>query len=622
MALRRTGTAPDTDGDAPGSSGSSRLVDQIAALMGVRGTFSGDGGEKTPICVMLILSDVTQLTRAKIGAEMANHAKSDFLSRMSHEMRTPMNAIIGMTHIAKASRDPERKDYCLGKIDEASNHLLGVINDILDMSKIEANKLELSLAEFNFERTIMKVTNVIIFRIDEKKQNFAVHLDPKIPSMLIGDDQRLAQIITNLLSNAVKFTPEQGTIKLEAALEEMDGKLCTVRISVSDTGIGITDEQKGRLFTSFEQADGGIARRFGGTGLGLAISKRLVEMMGGAIRVESEPGRGSSFIFTIKAEQGSEAARIPFKAGANPENLRILMVDDDEDVRDYFGEILKQFGLSCDFAPGGPEAMELIENRGLYDLCFIDWKMPGMDGLELTRCIKDKVRQADSAGPVPEKPVSMVFLISSSDWTTVEREAKEAGVDKFLPKPLFSSSVADAINLFLGRDTLAAPAAASSNFLATGSAGLTNGRDKGGAVGGDGDGASADKNDFKGHCIILAEDVEINREIVLALLEGTGLTIDCAENGAAALKLFSENPGRYDLIFMDVHMPEMDGFEATRRIRGLDNPWAAAIPIVAMTANVFREDIEKCLEAGMNDHVGKPLDIAVVLEKLRKYLPG
>jgi CheY-like chemotaxis protein len=344
-------------------------------------------------------------------------------------------------------------------------------------------------------------------------------------------------------------------------------------------------------------------------------------MMGGDIRVESESGRGSSFIFTIKAEQGSETVCVPFKAGANPKNLRILMVDDDANVRDYFGEILKQFGLSCDFAPGGAEAMELIESRGLYDLCFIDWKMPNMDGLELTRRIKEKVRQTDSAKSAPEKPVSMVFLISSSDWTTMEHEAKEAGVDKFLPKPLFSSSVADAINLFLGRDTLAASAVGvSSNFLATGSAGLTNGR----AVK-DAAGASADDtalgDTFKGHCIILAEDVEINREIVLALLEDTGLTIDCAENGAAALKLFSEDPGRYDLVFMDVHMPEMDGFEATRRIRALEDPRAAAVPIVAMTANVFREDIEKCMEAGMNDHVGKPLDIAVVLEKLRKYLP-
>jgi CheY-like chemotaxis protein len=498
---------------------------------------------------------------------------------------------------------------------------LGVINDILDMSKIEANKLELSLAEFNFERTIMKVTNVIIFRIDEKKQNFVVHLDPKIPSMLIGDDQRLAQIITNLLSNAVKFTPEQGTIQLEAALEKMEGKLCTIRISVSDTGIGITNEQKGRLFTSFEQADGGISRRFGGTGLGLAISKRLVEMMGGAIRIESEPGRGSSFIFTIKAEQGSEAARVPFKAGANLDNLRILMVDDDASVRDYFGEILKQFDLSCDFAAGGAEAIGLIESRGLYDLCFIDWKMPGMDGLELTRYIKDKERQVDSESPTPEKTASMVFLISSSDWTTMEQEAKEAGVDKFLPKPLFLSSVADAINLFLGRDTLAASAAGvSSNFLATGSAGLTNDRTLNDAGASTGD-LAAGKDDFKGHCVILAEDVEINREIVLTLLEGTGLTIDCAENGMVAFKLFRENPGRYDLIFMDIHMPEMDGFEATRRIRALKDPRAGTIPIVAMTANVFKEDIEKCMEAGMNDHVGKPLDIAVVLEKLRKYLP-
>ncbi|MDR0452964.1 MAG: HAMP domain-containing protein, partial [Treponema sp.] len=241
MSLRRTGTAPDMSSGTPGSSGSSRLADQIAELMGVRSTFSGNSGGKALMCVMLILSDVTALTRARISAEQANRAKSDFLSRMSHEMRTPMNAIIGMTHIAKTAQAPERKDYCLDKIDEASNHLLGVINDILDMSKIEANKLELSFAEFNFERMIMKVTNVINFRIDEKKQNFSVHLDQKIPSMLIGDDQRLAQIITNLLSNAVKFTPEQGTVRLEALLENMEGRLCTIRISVSDTGIGITE---------------------------------------------------------------------------------------------------------------------------------------------------------------------------------------------------------------------------------------------------------------------------------------------------------------------------------------------------------------------------------------------
>jgi CheY-like chemotaxis protein/HAMP domain-containing protein len=610
MTLCRTGTAPGAEGGA------------------------GEG--KAPVCVMLILSDVTQLTRAKTSAETANRAKSDFLSRMSHEIRTPMNAIIGMTHIAKTTGDPERKDYCLEKVDEASNHLLGVINDILDMSKIEAGKLELSPVEFNFDKMITKVTNVIIFRIDENKQNFAVHLDPKIPSMLIGDAQRLAQIITNLLANAVKFTPEQGTIRLDAALEKMEDRLCTIRISVSDTGIGITEEQKSRLFNSFEQADGGISRKFGGTGLGLAISRRLVEMMGGTIRIESKPGLGSSFIFTIKAEQGPETFLVPLKAGANLENLRILMVDDDADVRDYFCEILKQFGLSCDFAADGAAALELIESRGLYDLYFIDWKMPGMDGLELTRRIKDKVRQtAPAAASPPEKPVSMIFLVSSSDWTTIEHEAKEAGVDKFLPKPLFLSPVADVINQFLGKDTLAvSPAAASPNFLATGSAGLidstaaaesntaandiaeSNIAENAAAENG------ADKNTFKSACIILAEDVEINREIVLALLEDTGLTIDCAKNGAAAVKLFSENPGRYALIFMDVHMPEMDGFEAARRIRALEDPRGATIPIIAMTANVFKEDIERCLEAGMNDHIGKPLDIAVVLEKLRKYLPG
>jgi signal transduction histidine kinase/DNA-binding response OmpR family regulator len=518
------------------------------------------------------------------AAFAANRAKSDFLANMSHEMRTPMNAIIGMTTIAKSSSSMERKDYCLNKIDDASAHLLGVINDILDMSKIEANKFNLSFARFNFEKMLQKVANVINFRVDEKKQNFIVHIDKDIPRALIGDDQRLAQVITNLLSNAVKFTPEGGAIHLSASLarEEISGEntTCVLRVEVTDTGIGISEEQQSRLFTSFEQADGSISRKFGGTGLGLAISKRIVEMMGGEIWIKSALGQGSTFGFTTRLELAADEPRSLLNPNTSWENLRLLVADDTPEVLEYFGEIARQWGIACDLAASGEEAVALIERNDPYDICFVDWKMSGMDGIELSRKIK-----RTSNG-------SVVIMISAAEWTAIENEAKSAGVDKFLPKPLFPSAIADCINECLGMGDL---------FTADGA-------------------RTAPADCFEGYRILLAEDVEINREIVLTLLEPTKLAVDCAENGVEALRLFSVAPDKYDMVFMDVQMPDMDGYEATRRIRATGLPDAEKIPIIAMTANVFREDIVKCLEAGMNDHIGKPVNFDVVLEKLRRYL--
>ncbi|MCL2067282.1 MAG: ATP-binding protein [Treponema sp.] len=394
------------------------------------------------------------LTELKEKAEISNHAKGDFLANMSHEIRTPLNAILGMTMIGMKAGDIKRKDYSFQKISDASTHLLGVINDILDVSKIEANKFELSRVEFSFEKMIQQVINVVTFRVEERKQNFSVNIEKNIPPVLIGDDQRLAQIIANLLSNAVKFTPENGSISLNAELSEEEGKVCTLRISVADTGIGIAPDQHSRLFESFEQAESSTTRKYGGTGLGLVICKSIVEMMDGRIWIESELGKGSKFIFTVKLERSEGTHN------------------------------------------GTPGA----ENNSL--------------------------------------------------------------------------------------------------------------------------GAEA-KDNYRGHYILLAEDLEINREIVLALLEPTELEVDCAENGLEAVRLFREAPHKYDLIFMDVQMPEMDGFEATRRIREIekelpDKP--GQIPIIAMTANAFREDVEKCLEAGMNDHVGKPINLDEVHEKLRIFL--
>ncbi|MDR1028984.1 MAG: response regulator [Clostridiales Family XIII bacterium] len=397
------------------------------------------------------------LARAQDEAESASRAKSDFLSNMSHEMRTPMNAIIGMTTIGKAAADLEKKDYAFEKIENAGAHLLGVINDILDRSKIEATTLELSLSEFDFGRMLRTAVNVNSFRIEEKRQHFTMRVDEGIPDRLIGDEQRLTQVITNLLSNATKFTPEDGEIRLEARLEGTEDDVCTIRFDVTDTGIGISEEQQERLFTSFQQAESSTSRMFGGTGLGLAISRRLVDMMGGRIWIDSAPDRGSTFSFTMRAARGAAEERRP------------------------------------------------------------------------------------------------------AQMSETDRRTEAAG-------------------------------------------------------------ARDGPDDFAGRRILLAEDIDINREIVISLLEPTGIAIDCAENGAEAVRLFEEAPDRYDMVFMDVQMPKMDGYEATRRIRALDIPRAKEIPIVAMTANVFREDIESALDSGMTGHLGKPLDAGKLMEKLREYL--
>jgi PAS domain S-box-containing protein len=401
-------------------------------------------------------ADISYLKKAE-EAKSASEAKSRFIANMSHEMRTPLNAITGMTAIGKNAKDVERKDYALDKIKDASTHLLGVINDVLDISKIEANMLELSPVEFNFEKMLQKTAAVINFRIEEKKQKLTLYIDSKIPQTLIADEQHLAQVITNLLSNAVKFTAEKGSITLEARYIGEEENIYTIQISVTDTGIGISGEQQKRLFRSFQQAENSTTRKYGGTGLGLAISKSIVELMGGKIWVTSELEKGSTFSFTIKAKRG--------------------------------------------------KTVEIVNEHTAVD----------------------------------------------------NRQTEETQTD---------------IN------------------------GL-----------------------FAGRCVLLVEDVDLNREIVIALLEPTQIEIDCAENGVEAVRMFSEAPNRYDLIFMDVQMPEMDGYEATQRIRSLDIPKGKNIPIVAMTANAFREDAEKCLAVGMDDHIGKPIDFEKVIEKLCAYLP-
>jgi signal transduction histidine kinase/DNA-binding response OmpR family regulator len=533
----------------------------------------------------LELKDIAaKLESALAEAREASTAKSRFLSNMSHEIRTPMNAIIGMTNIGTATSDVEQMKHSFDRIQSASHHLLGIINDILDVSKIESGRFELSMVDFNFEKMIKQVVNVINYQVEEKDQKFSVYVDRDIPQMMIGDDQRLAQVMTNLLGNAVKFTPEGGSIKIKTYFMGEEDGFCRIRISVSDSGIGISPEQQAMLFQSFQQAESSISRKYGGTGLGLAISKSIVEMMGGTITVKSELGKGAVFTFSARLRRSEAEDKSYGRRDIEWDKLRILAVDDDKFVLNDFKGIVNKFGASCDIAFSGEQALAMFDQNSRYDMVFTDWKMPDMDGIELTKELKKRVSADNDV---------VIIMMSASDDSQILGDAKKAGIVSFLPKPLFPSTIAEMVDTFFN---------------------VTDDREK--------IHVNTEENiSFERNRILLAEDVEINREIVLALLEPTKLEVDCAENGTEAVRMFDEAPERYDLIFMDMQMPEMDGITATVNIRAMEHKKAKTIPIIAMTANVFREDVEKCIAAGMNDHIGKPLDFNEVLEKLKLYLP-
>ena len=511
-------------------------------------------------------------------AEAASRAKTDFLSTMSHDIRTPMNAIIGLTTIAQKNLgDVDSTEENLRKISLASNHLLTLINDILDISKVESGKLKLSPLTFSIVETVENLVTVSQPMIKEKNIEFNFHINQIEKEYLYTDQLRLNQIYINLLSNAIKYTEPGGSVTVDLRQEESDKPGC-VRLTyvVADTGIGMSPEFMANMYQPFSRQIDSRVNSIQGTGLGLAITKQMVDLLGGTIDCESEQGKGTTFTVVLDIPEADRQ-----RDDMQLEPMDVLLVDDDETMLEVTVDTLESLGATAEQARNGLEALGMIEHRHLagkdYNVVIIDWRMPEIDGLETIRRIRSEI-DAD----IP------ILLMSSYDWSDIEDKAKEAGANGFISKPLFRSTLYDKINDLTGKKS-------ASNAI------------------------EDDYSDLQGMHILIAEDNDLNWEIISTILSMYGITTDRAENGRICVdRMRNAEDGSYDLIFMDVQMPEMNGLDATREIRRIDSAWAASIPIIAMTADAFSENVTKCLEAGMNGHIAKPIDIKLVIKEIRR----
>ena len=512
------------------------------------------------------------LSEALETAEQANRAKTAFLSNMSHEIRTPMNAIIGLDNIA--INDPETpektKDY-LEKIGASANHLLNLINDILDMSRIESGRMTLKNEEFSFSELLRTVNTMFSGQCADKGLEYLCHILGEVDDYYIGDMMKLRQVLINILGNAVKFTPEGGKVELTVERTAQFENQTTLRFTIADTGIGMSREFLPRLFDAFAQENSSTTSKYGSSGLGMAITRNIVEMMNGDIEVETEKGAGTTFRVKVTLMNAARHEAGEEDAAILPNEMTVLIVDDDPVACEHAKLVLEKVGIAAELAMSGQEAIEKVKlrhaRREPYNLILVDWQMPEMDGVETTRRMREIIGSE-----------SAIIILTAYRWDDVLEEALQAGVDSFISKPLFVGAVMDEFRSAMKRK------------------GITAGRKQ-------------EKADLRGRRILLAEDVQINAEIMSMVLQAREMEADLAENGKIAVEKFeAHEPGYYDAILMDMRMPEMDGLEATRRIRGADRPDAGTIPIIALTANAFDEDVQRSLQAGLNAHLSKPVE--------------